>query len=203
MRCILLLIYSLCMLGCVDTFTGELSIYAVFELTGEEDETVSLVPGTYPTKLRVNENRSMFEFELKDPSGRAEVLYLHVSKSIRIPQPTGSFSTGASGNGPAVDITGAVSADTSRTETVRDFELCTVQRSITDCAGPPPQVCRQVWRTYRGHQPVEYHFDQKIKRLTVDFIAAQQDRKIAAFHGETGQRWKIYTYRGPCLAAPP
>ena len=190
------------MLGCVDTFTGELNIHAVFELTGEEDETVSLAPGTYPTKVRVNENRSTLEFEFKDSYGRVKVLYLHISKSIRIPQPSGSFSTAASGSGQAIHISGAVSADTSKTETVRDFELCTVQRSITDCAGPPPQGCRQVWRTYKGHQPVEFHFDRKIKRLTIDFIEAGHGRKIAAFRGETGRQWKIYTYRGPCLAEP-
>lgn len=201
-KLVLSVLFSLFMLGCNETFTGEFNVYSTVALIGPEDAVVSLAPGTYPTKLRFDESRSVFEFELTDPSKGRENLYLKGAQSIHIPETSGSFSVAASGNGLTYDISGVVSSDTSKTETVRDFEFCTVQRTITDCSGPPEANCSQVWRTFRGNQPVNYYFDQKIKQLTIQLIGSEGRQILAAFKAETGQRRKIYTYRGPCLAEP-
>jgi hypothetical protein len=94
-KLVLAVLFSLFMPGCNQTITGEFNVHSTVALIGPEDAGVSLAPGTYPTKLRFDEGRSVFEFELTDSSKGRENLYLKVAQSIHIPEKSGSFSVTA------------------------------------------------------------------------------------------------------------
>ena len=198
-RLILIILFTLFISGCGETFIGRLTIHHPIDFTDKGDEKVTLSPGTYRTELRFNESTSVFELKITDAEKHTRTLNLSTSKNIRLPETSGSFSVGATEAGQPYKISGNVSSELSKTDSVRDFEFCTVQRTITDCSGPPEARCRQVWRTFKGHQPVEYYFDIKLKNLSIDLTEPGTDRKMAEFQGETGQRRKIYTDRGECF----
>jgi len=198
-RLILIILFTLFISGCGEAFIGQLTVHHAIEFTDKGDEKITLSPGTYRTELRFNENASVFELKITDAEKHTRTLNLSASKNIHLPETSGSFSVGATEAGQPYKISGNVSSELSKTDSVRDFEFCTVQRTITDCSGPPEARCRQVWRTFKGHQPVKYYFDIKLKNLSIDLTEPGTDRKVAEFQGETGHRRKIYTDRGECF----
>jgi len=198
-RLILIILFTLFISGCGEAFIGQLTVHHAIEFIDKGDEKVTLSPGTYRTELRFNQSASVFELKITDTEKHTRTLNLSASKNVRLPEASGSFTVDATEAGQPYKISGNVSSEFSKTESVRDFEFCTVQRTITDCSGPPEAGCRQVWRTFKGNQPVEYHFDSKLKSLSIKLTEPGTGRNLAEFKGETGQRWKIYTYRGECF----
>ena len=198
-RLILIILLILFISGCGEAFIGQLAVHHAIDFTDKGDEKVTLSPGTYRTELRFNQSASVFELKITDAQKHTRTLNLSASKNVRLPETSGSFTVDATEAGQPYKISGNVSSESSKTETVRDFEFCTVQRTITDCSGPPEARCRQVWRTFKGNQPVEYHFDSKLKRLSINLTESGSGRILALYQGETGHRYKIYTKRGECF----
>jgi hypothetical protein len=197
-RLICIILWTLFISGCGDAFIGELTVHHAIGFIDKGDEAVTLSPGTYRTELRFNESVSVFELKVTDAEKQTRTLNLSVSENVRLPEASGSFSVAATEAGQTYKISGNVFSESSKTKTTNDLEFCTVQRTITDCNGPPEARCRHMWRTVNGHQAVKYHFDNELKRLSVNITEPGTGRHLAVYRGDIGNRRKIYTYRGEC-----
>ena len=185
--------------ACASPYSGQLNVREQITLVNTSEENISLSPGEYKVDVRWKKGESYFEFAFSGKRIDKQTVRFHGNAGSILPDGSGNLYIPANGSGQPLDLKGDVHSKQSKTDIQLDFDLCTVQRMLTQCSPGKPVRCRQIWKTFPGKRNVEYYHVVNEKDLPLQLTDPVSAQEIADFGGKAFDRWRVYTYRGDCF----
>ena len=124
----------------------------------------------------------------------------NVPDDTKVPRRNGTLFINSKDSGQPFDLFAELATNVERSETRRTTRSCTYTEPYTYCEYVPRQGerCWTEYRTYFGHQRVEYYVKTTDYSVTFELLRPGSDQNSAVFEGQERESTRVYTWRGRC-----